>query len=320
MWEDGWIQVKVPLPFSLRWVNSYVLPEQDGYTVIDPGLHTEEAVAAWDEVMSRFGFGYGDIRQIVLTHQHPDHYGLAGYFQKRSGAPVYLTAQAHAYTQRMWGEGGTLAGELAALFREHGMPAELTHSIEQNLESFKPLVSPQPQVTYIQAGQTMAFGGLEWSLIDAPGHARGALVFYNAGRKIALCGDQVMPRITPNVSVVPGEDADPLASFMDSLAGLESLGVKLAFPGHRDPFDGFAKRTAELRQHHERRLAQMLEQLYEPHNGFELCELHFGERLRTNPHNLRFAMAETLAHLYYLEKRGVIARSESENDIVYRRV
>lgn len=310
-WEGGWLQVKVPLPFSLRWVNSYVLPEPDGYTVIDPGLRTEEAIAAWESVMERRRISFHDIRRIVLTHQHPDHYGLAGYFQQRSGAPVYMTREAFAYTQRLWGEEGASSEELSALFRKHGMPGELADAIDRDFASFYKRVTPHPEVTFIEAGERMKFGGLEWELIGAGGHALGQVLFYSREKEVILCGDQVMPRITPNVGVVPGEDDDPLSTFLDSLSELGRLRVKLAFPGHRDPFAGFAERTEELRLHHERRLADMLEQLTQPRTGFELCELHFGERLRSNPHNLRFAMAETLAHLYYLERRGRAERALS---------
>lgn len=314
-WEDGWIQVKVPLPFSLRWVNSYLIPDGDGYVMIDPGLRTQEAIAAWDLVLERYQLTSSHIKRIVLTHQHPDHYGLAGYFQERSGAPVYMTRETFAYTQRWWGEEGAAASsELSALFRAHGMPDGLADDIENNFASFYEHVTPHPEPTFIEAGGQMRFGGLDWELIGANGHAEGQLLFYSPEREIILCGDQVMPRITPNVSVVPGEDEDPLASFLDSLEELGRLKVRLAFPGHRDPFANFAERTEELRRHHERRLAGMLEELERPRTGFELCELHFGTRLRTNPHNLRFAMAETLAHLYYLERRGLVVSSARPED------
>lgn len=314
-WEQGWIQVKVPLPFSLSYVNSYVLPEADGYTLVDPGLRTEEAIRAWEDVFERCSLTYGQIKRIVLTHQHPDHYGLAGYFQERSGAPVYMTREAFDYTQKLWGQKEAPANaELAALFRAHGMPASLAQDIQENLSSFYDRVTPHPKVTFIEAGGTMELGGIEWELIRADGHALGQIILYSPDKEMVICGDQVMPRITPNVGVVPGEDEDPLSSFMDSLAELGKLRVKLAFPGHRDPFENFTERTEQLRSHHERRLAGMLEELREERTGFELCELHFGARLRTNPHNLRFAMAETLAHLYYLERRGLIRRLVRASD------
>jgi len=313
--SGGWHQVKVPLPFSLKWVNSYLASEQDGkYTVIDPGLRTDDAIAVWKTVMDRIGMSWSDIRQIVLTHQHPDHYGLAGYMQERSGAPVYMSRRSHAYANRLWGNDSTFAVELKALYEEHGMPDELTDAIADNLESFPAKVSPQPAVTYLEAGERFEIGGIRWQLIDAPGHAYGALCFYSEDKRWMLCGDQVLPRITPNVSYIPGEEYNPLADFLDSLDSLKQYDVELALPGHRDPFTSFAGRIDELAGHHARRLDRMRQLLkQQPLTAFEMCEQLFGINLRNNPHNLRFAMSETLAHLHYLERQGLILVIESDD-------
>ncbi|WP_245600112.1 MBL fold metallo-hydrolase [Paenibacillus harenae] len=311
--EKGWIQVKVPVPFSLKWVNSYLIPETEGYTLIDPGLRTDAAIRMWDESLRTHRIQWTDITRIILTHQHPDHYGLAGYVQEKSGAKVYLSRRSHAYAIRLWSENSTFAEELQNLYAEHGMPAELRAAIGANLSTFTAMVSPQPEVTYMQAGDSMEIGGTSWKLIDAPGHANGQLCFYNSERGWMLCGDQVLPRITPNISVVPGESGDPLAVFLNSLDELRQYKVTLALPGHRDPFTDFAGRITELQEHHERRLLRMRELLAEePRTAFAMCETLFGSRLRGNAHNLRFAMSETIAHLVYLERKGFISSTLSD--------
>jgi len=323
-WPNGWLQVKVPLPFALKYVNAYVVPEPEGgYTLIDPGLNTPEAVAAWNEALEQEGIRDEEIVRIVLTHQHPDHYGLAGLFQQRSGAPVWMTKPSHRYALRMWGEGRTLGAKLTEAFERHGMPSELREGIADNLESFVGNVSPQPEVTYMEAGQPFRFGGIDWTTLDAPGHASGQILFYDAASRTIVCGDQVMPDITPNVSIVPDESDDPLAAFLDSLRQLGELDVALAFPGHREPFEDFSGRCSELIRHHERRLDKIAQLLQEQEDrsatGFEMCELLFSARLRTNMHNLRFAMAETLAHLVCLEQQGRIELVERDGrSAVYR--
>ncbi|MFD0962287.1 MBL fold metallo-hydrolase [Paenibacillus chungangensis] len=302
---EGWLQVKAPLPFSLKWVNSYVIPEHKGYTIVDPGLRTDETIAVWREVMEERGILWADISRIVLTHQHPDHYGLSGYMQERSGAPVYMSSRAHAYARRLWGEDSDYPGALETLFLQHGMPDALVGDITRNLSEFVSRVSPQPVVQYIEAGDELRLGDRLWQLIDAPGHAFGGLCFYQRELRWMICGDQVLPHITPNVSVVPGEERDPLGCFLQSLEELKAWEVSLALPGHRDPFTGFRERLEQLQGHHDRRLAAMEELLRNSAmNAFELCESSFGSHLRRNPHNLRFAMAETLAHLFHLEGKG----------------
>lgn len=316
--QQGWRRVKVPLPFSLKWVNSYIIPDGSGYTIVDPGLGTDEAIRTWKDTLKECGVAWRDITRIVLTHQHPDHYGLAGYMQEQSGAPVLMTERSHRYARRLWGGGDEYGVALGELFLSHGMPQELMRDIRDNLAGFAALVSPQPAVTYMGAGEVMTMNDREWELVDAPGHAYGAVCLYDRSRRWMICGDQVLPRITPNVSVVPGEEEDPLADFLQSLDRLQTYEVELALPGHRDPFANFRERILELQAFHSRRLADMQSRLAEqPMNAFELCESLFGTRLRSNPHNLRFAMAETLAHLFHLELQGLAGSRNDTGDILY---
>ena len=121
------------------------------------------------------------------------------------------------------------AEQLQALYAMHGMPTQQREAIAENLETFVDMVSPQPEVTYFEAGDQIMIGGMSWLLIDAPGHASGQLCFYQQERKWMLCGDQVLPHITPNVSIVPGEDGDPLEAFLDSLQELASYEVQACF-------------------------------------------------------------------------------------------
>ncbi|MFC5651516.1 MBL fold metallo-hydrolase [Paenibacillus solisilvae] len=319
LWPGDILQVKVPLPFSLKWVNSYLIKDERGFTLLDPGLHTSEARAVWAAVMADYDIAFKHIHTIVLTHQHPDHYGLAGWFQSQTGAPVLMSEKSYAYTQRLWGDRRIFGADLAALYSLHGTPQLLLEQISPHLESFVEKVSPQPEVTFIEAGQSLKLGGLHYELIDAPGHAGGQLCFYSREKKWMFCGDQVLPNITPNISVVPGEEGDPLQQFLDNLAGLRNFEVELAFPGHRDPFSAFDGRITEIIEHHARRLDTMEHLLAErSYTGFAMCEKLFGTRIAGNIHQFRFAMSETLAHLYYLERCSRISHEDQSGVIEYK--
>ncbi|MDQ1912347.1 MBL fold metallo-hydrolase [Paenibacillus sp. GD4] len=306
------VQVKVPLPFPLRWVNSYLLEGPEGFTLIDPGLRTAEAEQHWEAALSELGVAFTDIERIVLTHHHPDHYGLAGWFQQRSGgAPVLLSGTGLKQARLLWGDGQPMTEQLLALFQRHGLPAELAPQLREHMDGFVPSVSPQPQVTLVQAGETVRLGGAPYAAIETPGHAAGHLMFYAADSRKLFCGDHVLPQISPNVSYLPGGiDENPLASYMASLEQVSRLDVSLAFPGHREPFSHFAARALELVRHHEERLGLMKAQLAEAKSAYQVCRDTFGDRLSL--HQLRFALAETLAHLIWLREAGQVRETEAE--------
>ena len=314
--DGGWFRVRVPLPFPLKSVNAYLIPAPDGWTLVDPGLRTPEAERLWPDVLRRCGIDFRDIRAVVVTHQHPDHIGLAGWFQERSGAPVYLSERAHAYAMRLWGPERTFTAELPALYREHGLPREMEEPLREHLESFVAMVSPLPEPTLVRGGGSIAIGGKMWEIIDTPGHADGHLCFLLREERLLLSGDQVLAGITPNISLVPGGEPSVLARYLDSLAALETLEVDLALPGHRDPIRDSRGRIGQIREHHVKRLEAMEAMLAAPLSAYEICMRLFGDRARGSMHNLRFAMSETLAHLEHLEREGRAASLRGADGIV----
>lgn len=320
--EDGWLQVKIPLPYSLKWVNAYLLPEDGGWTLIDPGLRTPEAIKVWLETLGAKGIGWSRISRIVLTHHHPDHYGLAGWFQEYTGAPVWISEAAEQAAERLWGDGETYSGQLTEAFLQHGLPDELANDMRAHLHGFRERVSPRP-ITFhrLSAGTSFRMGGREWESIGGEGHAPGHLSFYDRQRRNLICGDQVLPDISPNIGWMPDADPDPLGSYLHSLRTMQALEVDRAFPGHRDPFGNFHVRVQELLAHHERRLDKMMAWIgSNPVTSFDVCEGLFGTRLREQTHQLRFALAETIAHLVLLERREMLQRSgDGDSQIRYSR-
>lgn len=306
----GVTQAKMPLPFPLRWVNSYIVRGADGYTIIDPGLRTPETEEAWEQAMAELRFAPSDVEKIVLTHHHPDHYGMAGWWQERSGAPVLLSPSGRQQANLLWGAGQPMTQRLLDLFRLHGMDERTLEAMREHMDGFVPHVSPQPEVTELADGETVRLGDRDYIAIATPGHAEGHLCLLHEASGEMFCGDHVLPQITPNVSYLPGIDEDPLGSYLDSLKQVARLPVAMAYPGHREPFANFGGRALEIVAHHEARLARMTELLREPMTAYGLCRALFGERLSI--HQLRFALAETIAHVVCLIRRGDVAESAGE--------
>lgn len=343
-WDENILQVSVPMDSPLRQVNSYILSAEDGrVTIIDPGPRSPDTEKCWLGILQEQNLSWMDVRDIVVTHHHPDHYGIAGWLQSQSGCKVWMTERAHAEALLMWGDGsgedaandanedagnavdkdaGIYKGKdinniLPVYFIRHGMTENWSNGIKAHLESFNSQVEPQPVVSYLNVAKPFRMGGREWQLIVTGGHAPGHVSLYHADSGHMICGDAVLPQISPNVSLLPGSDPQPLQTFLQGLRELGSYPVSMAFPGHREPFAGFAHRVNSLLAHHEERLDTAATLLASgPLSGFAVCEILFRSRV-TSVHQMRFAMSETLAHLAELVRRGRAVMLEADGGFLF---
>jgi glyoxylase-like metal-dependent hydrolase (beta-lactamase superfamily II) len=304
-------QLRLPLPFALNHVNCYLLQGKEGWTIIDTGLNIPEARALWEETFETFNIGPDDIDKIVLTHVHPDHYGLAGWLQKWSGASIWMSPREAELARQIWGK-DNLPHALLDLFHRAGLPVEIEREAGAKTQELRELTLPPPRYAgFLKPGQGFSTGSRQFRSIHAPGHSDGQLLFYDAEDHLLLSGDQVLLKITPNIGLWPISEPDPLGRYLASLQQLAGLEVRLALPGHRGLITDWPGRIAELQEHHARRLEEMLATL----NGkgvtaYQVCTQVFGSQL--SMHEIRFAVAETLAHLEYLVNQENVQREEGE--------
>lgn len=305
---DDIYQIQLPLPFPLKIVNCYALRDGDGWAIVDTGIHYPPGEAAWRAAFAAIGIDPAAITQIILTHAHPDHFGMAGWLAQLSGAPVLLAPEEQAFAERVWYHGERNEQLSAQFFQEHGLPAELAAAVRASMSENRAMTLPWPVSTSpLAPGSTLTIGAREFLAIAAPGHSDQHLVFYCAAEQLLLCGDAVLAKITPNVSRWPDSRPDPLSDFLRSLDVLGGLQVRLALPGHGPIIHAFAQRVAELHQHHAERLQAMLAAVGASASAFEVCTRVFPTSA-LSPHQLRFAIAETLAHLDYLVSQGYLQR------------
>lgn len=301
-------QVCLPLPFALRSVNCYLLRAEEGWMIIDAGLNVPEARAIWQATFAALGIGPDDLKQIILTHVHPDHFGLAGWLQAWSGAPVLASPREAELTRQIW-ESNNLPQAVLELAGMESLPETMQQGMIAAVYLLREMTLPHPQrIDLIEPGATLPAGRRRLTALHAPGHSDGQLLFYDAADRLLLCGDQVLQKITPNIGLWPISEPDPLGRYLASLRALAGLEVRLALPGHGSLITAWQTRLAELEQHHAERLAAMLAAI----NGvgsapYDICAQIF-EVDKLTEHEMRFALAETLSHLEYLVGQGQLRR------------
>ena len=250
---------------------------------------------------------------------HPDHFGLAGWLQEQSGAPVFLSPRELEVARVTWLEEMTAPRHamVAAYLRSAGVSPDVATIITRQQDYLRSLTYPHPQeILTIAPGEMMKMGGRSFQAIHAPGHADGQLVFYSAADRLLLCGDQVLLRISPNIGVWPSTQGDPLANYLGSLTELAALEVALALPGHHGPITTWQARIAELKAHHAQRLEAMMAAVQDGATALEVSYQVFNYD-RFSTHEVRFAVAETLAHLEYLAEQGRLQRVEEAERRLY---
>ena len=309
----GLWSIPVPIPDNpLRYVLVYVLELDDGIALVDAGWNTDEAFDALTDGLLEAGGSLADVRGVLVTHIHPDHYGLAGRVRQASGAWVALHPADAALLGARYGADTT--GLLAAMrdsLADSGVPDDelgrLTEA-SMGIRQFVELVEPD---VLLDDGDRPETPGWELVAVWTPGHSPGHLCFHAPERRLLLTGDHVLPRITPNIAMHVQQRENPLADFLDALAAVRDLDVDEVLPAHEWRFRGLAARADQLRDHHRQRLRQIRELLATRPGAtcWELTRQLTWSRSWTEiaPFMRRAATAETLAHLVLLRHDGEVS-------------
>ncbi len=306
----GIYKLRLPLPFKLNHINSYVIKGNAGWWIVDTGLNTQLSRQVWQQFFAEHAITASDIRGIYLTHFHPDHFGCAGWLQAWSGAPVYISSLDAQAVQRVWQADNTHSAEaIANMFIEHGMAVDLTTDVLQEMNWMLPRTKPHPVLTLLEAGNTVFLGDHRFTLIPTPGHSDGHICYFNQEYGVLLSGDHLLAKITSNISLWPYFAQNPLSNYLESLRCNRKLPCRVALPAHGVPFDNVVERIDQLLAHHKKRLSAMEHLAGDGATAYEICKQVFSQELSL--HEMRFAMSETLAHLMYLVYQGKLHVKEN---------
>lgn len=299
----------MPLPYALDHINLWILRDGDGFTLVDTGFGVQATWDLWEKHFTDLMSGK-PIRNIVVTHYHPDHVGSAGWLVERTGAPFWMTTSEYLSAHAAHSDfGGFDRDNTIDLYIANGVdPASVPESTRKGGGYARGVPNLPKRYRRMMHGDKLTIDGHDWEVITVFGHAPEHAALWCASKNVLISGDQVLPRITPNVGVWGNQpEANPLLAYLDSLSRFSHLpDDTLALPSHERVFHGLHPRIAAMHQHHDERLARLLEGAASPITAFEALPLLFKRKL--DDHQMMFAMGEAIAHLHYLEAKGSIRR------------
>ena len=314
--RPGLWSIPVPLPMSsLRYVFVYVFETDRGPYIVDTGWNTDEAFAALSAGLKQLGSSTADVAGVLVTHIHPDHYGLAGRVRDESGAWVGLHPADAALIHERYDEPDDLLERVGAMLRRMGAPPEELAPLQNAAMPVRPFVNAAEPDRLIEDGDSQEIPGWDVTAIWTPGHSPGHLCFWEAGNKLMLSGDHVLPRITPNIPFHPQAADDPLGDYLAALEKLRRYDASEVLPAHEHRFVGLDARLSELVAHHEARFIEVLDIIRSGvTTSWGIAErMHWSRPWdRIEGFMKRAAVGEAMSHLRTLEKRGLVRENMGE--------
>jgi glyoxylase-like metal-dependent hydrolase (beta-lactamase superfamily II) len=323
----GIYQLPLPLPLpvpTLSHINAYLVRGDNSHLLIDTGWSTEEAFDSLKKQLAEIGTSGQDISQIVVTHVHPDHYGLAGRLKRLYNAKLAIHYLEKDFIESRYVNTDELLQQMAQWLQANGVPLDkLTELQTASLPMIKFVTPVLPDVT-LHGGETITSGDFSFNVLPTPGHAPGHICLYEPDRKILFSGDHILPTITPHVGLHPQSTFNPLGDYLNSLNSLKELDVDLVLPGHEHPFTEFKERINGIIRHHQLRNSEILRAINsEAKTAFQLTTqitwMHDVDGVgwyKLDTWDKRMAILETLAHLEAMRANGVLDRF-TRDDIIY---
>ncbi|WP_179401095.1 MBL fold metallo-hydrolase [Burkholderia guangdongensis] len=322
--------LRMPLPFALDHINLWLLRDeidgQPGWTIVDCGISSDTIRAHWERIFDTQLDGLPVLR-VIVTHCHPDHFGLADWLcgggdRKRWDVRLWMTLGEYAFGCLLASGNGSNAGGPGAAehFARHGLADPAALDKLRNRTSYYSNLVPAvpPRYRRLREGDAVTIGARTWRVVTGFGHSPEHCALHSEADGVLISGDMVLPRISTNVSVFDLEpEANPLALYLQSLGRYEAMaGDTLVLPSHGKPFRGLHTRVAQLRAHHDARLAEVREACgAKPMSGADIVPIMFpGRTLDT--HQITFALGEAIAHLNLLWLAGELKRTQGDDGVL----
>ena len=310
--------VRMPLPFSLQWINLWLIDDgEKGWTIVDTGMPMDDTKSAWRKIFDEKLDGR-PVWRVIVTHMHPDHIGNAGWLSRKfPDSEFWISRLEYVSCRMLVADTGREAPEAGTVFyHQSGWNAAQIETYKSRFGGFGRGVSRLPDAYFrLEDGFEFEMAGQTWRIISGHGHSPEHSCLFCPALNVVISGDQLLPRISSNVSVYPTEPSgNPLRDWLESCEKLiEELPEDvLVLPAHNEPFTGAHPRLRHLIHGHGvalKRLKQRLEQ--EPRRVVDVFPAIFGRKIGEDV--MSMATGEAIAHLNYLIEQGE-AKRELDTD------
>ena len=315
-----WLRMRLPMP-ALNHINVWALEDGPGWTLVDTGMDTPATVADWQSALPG-ALGARPVVRVICTHMHPDHIGMAGWLTRQHDCRLWTTRLEYVTCRMLVADTGREApADGVRFYRAAGWDDAALEHYRARFGGFGKAVYALPDsYRRVVDGEELAIGGRTWRAVVGRGHSPEHLCLHCPELCVLISGDQVLPRITSNVSVFPTEpDADPLSEWLASLASIKQRvsDEVLVLPSHNEPFRGLHARLDALIAGHEDRLARLAAELATAKRAVDVFALLFRRRVALDM--LSMATGESLAHLNCLMARGLATRELDSGGVAWYR-
>jgi len=315
-----WLRMRLPMA-ALNHINVWALEDEDGWTLVDTGMQTPDTVASWQSAFAG-SLGERKVVRVICTHMHPDHIGMAGWLTRQHECRLWTTRLEYVTCRMLVADTGREApADGVRFYHAAGWDDAALEHYRARFGGFGKAVYALPDsYRRVVDGEEIRIGGRAWRGVVGHGHSPEHLCLHCPELEVLISGDQVLPRITSNVSVFPTEpDADPLTDWLESLASIKRRVSDdvLVLPSHNEPFRGLHARLDALIEGHEDRLSRLLAELEAPKRAVDVFSLLF--RRRVGVEMLSMATGESVAHLNCLMHRDLATREVDAAGVVWYR-
>ena len=316
---DGVYWVRMSLPFALNHINLWVLEDGDEWVIVDTGVASAEIKSNWRKCFHE-DMKSKKVNKVIVTHLHPDHVGLAGWISRKFSAPLYMSRSEYLMCRVLVGDTGREAPEEGMdLYRGAGFTKVQLDSYAERFGGFGRAVSKLPDnYRRLRDKEIIKIGKYTWEVVVGSGHCPEHVCLYCKELKLLISGDQVLPKISSNVSVFPTEPlSNPLEDWLDSCHYIKERVPNnvLILPSHNEPFRGLHERLDNLISGHERNLERLLELCKEPKRAIDVFSVLFKRTISDDV--LLMATGESIAHLNCLLMRNLINADKDKNGVIY---